>query len=106
MHECGHRTQQANNVRQTKDEPFDPNDYPMMKFAEMYFNDFPKDTSPFGTLTLRRAPRVKDPVPKSEMLLYTKTTTLPWAVSDEAELTVRCESYIMHQSLMIFCVDP
>ena len=60
-----------------KDESFDPNEYPMMKFAEMYFNDFPKDTSPFGTLTLRRAPRVKDPVPKSEMLSFTKTTTLP-----------------------------
>lgn len=60
-----------------RDEQFDPNDYPMIKFAEMYFNDFPKDTSAFSTLTLRRAPRVKDPVPKAEMLSYTKSVTLP-----------------------------
>ena len=60
-----------------KDEQFDPDDYPMIKFAEMYFNDFPKDTSPFSTLTLRRAPKVRDPVPKSEMLCYTKSNSLP-----------------------------
>lgn len=60
-----------------REEAFDPAAYPMIKFAEMYFNDFPKDTGGFSTLSLRRAPRVKDPVPKSEMLTYTKTTSLP-----------------------------
>ena len=61
-------------------EPFDPAMYPMIKFAEMYFNDFPRDTGGFSTLSLRRAPRVKDPVPKAEMLLYTKSTSLPTSI--------------------------
>ena len=59
------------------EEQFDPATYPMIKFAEMYFNDFPKDTGGFSTLSLRRAPRVKDPMPKSAMLQYTKSSSLP-----------------------------
>ena len=59
------------------EEVFDPSAYPLLKFAEMYFNDFPSDTGGFSTLSLRRAPRVKDAIPKSDMLVYTKSTNLP-----------------------------
>ena len=59
------------------EEVFDPSAYPLLKFAEMYFNDFPSDTGGFSTLSLRRAPRVKDAIPKSDMLVYTKSTSLP-----------------------------
>ena len=60
-----------------KEEVFDPHAYPMIKFAEMYFNDFPKDTGGFSTLSLRRAPKIKNPIPKAEMLVYTSKTSLP-----------------------------
>ncbi len=60
-----------------RDEAFDPAAYPLIKFAEMYFNDFPQDTTGFSTLSLRRAPKVTDPLPKEKMLTYTKTTNLP-----------------------------
>lgn len=57
---------------------FDPSAYPLLKFAEMYFNDFPKDTGGFSTFSLRRMPsRIKDPLPKNEMLVFTKNTSLP-----------------------------
>lgn len=59
------------------EEVFDPSAYPLLKFAEMYFNDFPSDTGGFSTLSLRRAPRVKDAIPKSDMLIYTKSSNLP-----------------------------
>lgn len=59
------------------DETFDPKAYPLVKFAEMYFNDFPQDTSGFSTLSLRRAPKVTNPLPKEGMLLYTKSANLP-----------------------------
>ena len=59
------------------EEVFDPSAYPLLKFAEMYFNDFPSDTGGFSTLSLRRAPRIKDAIPKSEMLVFTKSSTLP-----------------------------
>ena len=62
------------------EEVFDPSAYPLLKFAEMYFNDFPSDTGGFSTLSLRRAPRVKDPIPKSDMLVYTKSTSLPTSI--------------------------
>lgn len=60
-----------------RDEAFDPASYPLLKFAEMYFNDFPQDTSGFSTLSLRRAPKVANPLPKENMLIYTKSTNLP-----------------------------
>ena len=60
-----------------REEVFDPQAYPMIKFAEMYFNDFPKDTGGFSTLSLRRAPKIKNPIPKAEMLLYTSKSSLP-----------------------------
>lgn len=59
------------------EEVFDPSAYPLLKFAEMYFNDFPSDAGGFSTLSLRRAPRIKDAIPKSEMLVFTKSSTLP-----------------------------
>ena len=60
-----------------REEIFDPHAYPLIKFAEMYFNDFPKDTGGFSTLSLRRAPKIKNPIPKAEMLTYTNKTNLP-----------------------------
>lgn len=63
-----------------QEEPFDPVAYPMIRYAEMYFNDHPRDTGGFSTLSLRRAPRVKDPIPKSEMLVFTKTSNLPTSI--------------------------
>ena len=60
-----------------REEHFDPAAYPMLKFAEMYFNDFPKETGGLSTLSLRRAPKVKNPIPKTEMLSFTKSTSIP-----------------------------
>lgn len=60
-----------------KEEMFDPQAYPLIKFAEMYFNDFPKDAGGFSTLSLRKAPKIKNPIPKSEMLTYTNKASLP-----------------------------
>ena len=60
-----------------RQDAFDPEAYPLVRFAEMYFNDFPKDTTGFSTISLRRAPKVTDPLPKEQMLLYTKSATLP-----------------------------
>ena len=59
------------------EEPFNPAAYPLVKFAEMYFNDFPRDSSGFSTLSLRRAPKFHNAVPKEEMLTYTKSHSLP-----------------------------
>ncbi len=63
-----------------KEEAFDPTVYPLLKFAEMYFNDFPRDTGGFSTLSLRRAPRVKDPVSKQDMLSFSKSSSLPTSI--------------------------
>ena len=60
-----------------REEMFDPHAYPMIKFAEMYFNDFPKDTGGFSTLSLRKAPKIKNPIPKADMLVYTNKSSLP-----------------------------
>ena len=60
-----------------REEMFDPQSYPMIKFAEMYFNNFPRDTGGFSTLSLRRAPKIKNPIPKAEMLSHTNKTSLP-----------------------------
>lgn len=60
-----------------KEDMFDPQAYPLIKFAEMYFNDFPKDAGGFSTLSLRKAPKIKNPIPKSEMLTYTNKASLP-----------------------------
>jgi myosin-7 len=60
------------------EEPFNPSAYPLIKFAETYFNDFPKDTGGFSTFSLRRMPsKIKDPLPKDDMLTFTKNTSLP-----------------------------
>ena len=60
------------------DEPFDPTAYPLIKFAEMYFNDFPRDSGAFSTMSLRRLPKsIRDAIPKQEMLVYTKANSLP-----------------------------
>ena len=60
------------------EEPFDPAEYPLIKFAEKHFNNFPKDTGAFSTFSMRRMPaKIKDPIPKEQMLTYTKNSTLP-----------------------------
>ena len=59
------------------EEPFNPMAYPLVKFAEMYFNDFPRDSSGLSTLSLRRAPKFHNAIPKEEMLTYTKSHSLP-----------------------------
>ena len=59
------------------EEPFNPTAYPLVRFAEMYFNDFPRDSSGFSTLSLRRAPKFHNAIPKEEMLTYTKSHSLP-----------------------------
>lgn len=63
-----------------KEEVFDPSAYPLLKFAEMYFNDFPRDTGGLSTLSLRRSPKVKDPVPKADMLSFSKSSSLPTSI--------------------------
>ena len=76
-----------------KEEVFDPQAYPMIKFAEMYFNDFPKDTGGFSTLSLRRAPRIKNPIPKAEMLIHTSKTSLPTSLvhmHDPENVNIAC----------------
>ena len=60
------------------DDYFDPLAYPLIKFAEAHFNDFPKETGAFSTMSLRRLPKsIKDAIPKEEMLVYTKSNSLP-----------------------------
>ena len=76
-----------------KEEVFDPQAYPMIKFAEMYFNDFPKDNGGFSTLSLRRAPRIKNPIPKAEMLIHTSKTSLPTSLvhmHDPENVNIAC----------------
>lgn len=60
------------------EEPFDPTAFPLIEFAEKHFNNFPKDTGAFSTFSLRRMPsKIKDPIPKEEMLTFTKNNSLP-----------------------------
>jgi hypothetical protein len=76
-----------------KEEAFDPRAYPMTKFAEMYFNDFPKDAGGFSTLSLRRAPKIKNPIPKVEMLTYTGKANLPTSLvhmHDPENVNISC----------------
>jgi len=54
------------------------NEFPMIKYADVYFNDHPKAT---GTLLRKSARNLKakaaqDPLPKEDMLVYTKSMTL------------------------------
>ena len=76
-----------------REEAFDPQAYPMIKFAEMYFNDFPKDTGGFSTLSLRRAPKIKNPIPKADMLTYVAKANLPTSLvhmHDPENVNISC----------------
>lgn len=76
-----------------REEAFDPRAYPMIKFAEMYFNDFPKDAGGFSTLSLRRAPKIKNPISKAEMLIFTARTNLPTSLvhmHDPENVNIAC----------------
>ncbi len=60
------------------DDYLDPLSYPLIKFAEAHFNDFPKEAGAFSTMSLRRLPKsIKNAIPKEEMLVYTKSNSLP-----------------------------
>lgn len=64
-----------------EDDYFDPLAYPLLKFAEAHFNDFPKETGAFSTMSLRRLPKsIKDAIPKEDMLIYTKSTSIPTSI--------------------------
>eukprot|EP00036_Acanthoecidae_sp_10tr_P012400 CAMPEP_0206295594 /NCGR_PEP_ID=MMETSP0106_2-20121207/5245_1 /ASSEMBLY_ACC=CAM_ASM_000206 /TAXON_ID=81532 /ORGANISM="Acanthoeca-like sp., Strain 10tr" /LENGTH=2074 /DNA_ID=CAMNT_0053726249 /DNA_START=150 /DNA_END=6370 /DNA_ORIENTATION=- len=60
-------------------------DYPLIEYAEKYFNDWPKKYG--STLTRRRssatikAKALVDPMPKSEMLKYTDKVHLPTSLT-------------------------
>jgi len=41
------------------EEQFDPTAYPLLKFAEMYFNDFPKDSGTLKSLTWKKGVTTK-----------------------------------------------
>lgn len=76
-----------------REEAFDPRAYPMIKFAEMYFNDFPKDAGGFSTLSLRRAPKIKNPISKAEMLTFAARTNLPTSLvhmHDPENVNIAC----------------
>ena len=60
------------------DDYIDPMSYPLIKFAESHFNDFPKETGAFSTMSLRRLPKsINNAISKEEMLTYTKSNSLP-----------------------------
>lgn len=69
----------SSNVQET----FRYQNYPMIKFAESYFNDHPQHAG--GTLSrssssksLRRGEKlVSNPIPKADMIVYTKMPQLP-----------------------------
>ncbi|EGD81471.1 myosin-X [Salpingoeca rosetta] len=62
-------------------EAFKPHEYPMIKFADAHFNAHPLSSG--GTLgrsskSLRRGQKsVNNPMPKTEMIVYTKASQLP-----------------------------
>ncbi len=61
-----------------EDDYVDPLSYPLIKFAESHFNDFPKETGAFSTMSLRRLPKsINNAITKEEMLAYTKSSVLP-----------------------------
>ena len=63
------------------DDYFDRLSYPLIKFAEAHFNDFPKETGAFSTMSLRRLPKsIKNATPKEDMLVYTKSNSLPTSI--------------------------
>ena len=74
------------------EDQFDPSAYPLLTFAEMYFNDFPKETGTLKNLTWKKGKVCKnktqalcykynqpsqDLVPKSDMLKFTPKGTIP-----------------------------
>ncbi|EDQ90831.1 uncharacterized protein MONBRDRAFT_15843, partial [Monosiga brevicollis MX1] len=64
------------------DDNFNPADYSMLVYAKRYFNDHPSNMS--ANTMARRAPTLRrgekavdDPIPKEEMIVYSKTAMLP-----------------------------
>ena len=79
------------------DDYIDPSSYPLIRFAEMHFNDFPRETGAFSTMSLRRLPKtIKDGIPKEEMLVYSRANTLPTSMihmHDPENVNLACSIY-------------
>lgn len=62
------------------DANFNPAEYSMIKYAEKYFNDHPKDGRGNSTLSRKgkntEQKKLDDPMPKAEMIVYTKQSSL------------------------------
>lgn len=67
-------------TQQPEEESFNPAEYSLVKFAELYFNDHPKSGS--GTMSRRSSRRqsqmkIDNPMDKAEMCVHTKSPNLP-----------------------------
>ena len=82
-------------VSKPSEEQLNPAEYSMIKFAENYFNDHPKSAS--GTLTrTNKMLSASDIMPKSEMVSYTKNTSLPTSLihmQDPENVTLACSIF-------------
>jgi hypothetical protein len=87
--------QRAEKEKQAE-ENLNPLEYSMIKFAENYFNDHPKATS--GTLTGKSPKQLSqmDIMPKSEMVCYSKSSSLPTSMihmQDPENVTLACSIF-------------
>lgn len=78
------------------EENLNPAEYSMLKFADNYFNDHPKATS--GTLTGKSPKQLSqmDILPKSEMICFTKSASLPTSMihmQDPENVTLACSIF-------------
>ena len=68
---------------QKQEEEFNPSEYSMLQFAEKYFCDHPKGN--VGSMSKRGASLKKkafeDPMPKEEMIMYTKVHNLAFSLT-------------------------
>lgn len=82
------------------EELFNPADYPMIRFADEHFNQWPKGG---GTLSRRRSSGtikqnkpITDPMPKTEMLQHMKNLALPTSMvhlHNPANVVLACSMY-------------
>lgn len=82
-----------------EEEPnFNPSEFPMIKFAEDYFNPWPKSSGTMGRGSSRRIKQrtEEDPMPKEEMLVYSKDIKLPTSMihmHSPANVSLACSMY-------------
>jgi myosin-7 len=76
---------------------FNPSEFPMIKFAEDYFNPWPKTTGTMGRSSRRIKQKAEeDPLPKEDMLVYSKDIKLPTSMihmHSPANVTLACTMY-------------